>query len=163
MSGDDNLTAQMMTDPAIRANGVISVASNVVPGAVERMCRAFGNGRTDEGQRLAGALDPLFDIITVSVDNVRVVGGRELKVRDKFRNPLAIKTLMQGLGMIADGCRRPLGKMTAAGVSVVRAAASTVWRKDPDILRPIEAAFGVSVDERLSDDRVWTALACDTG
>ena len=161
MSGDDNLTAQMMTDPAIRANGVISVVSNVVPGAVERMSRAFADGRTDEGRRLAKALDPLFDIVTVSVDNLRVVRGQELEVRDKFRNPLAIKTLMQGLGMIADGCRRPLGRMTAAGVSVVRAAARTVWTQDPDILRPIEAAFGISVEKRLSDDGAWTALACD--
>ena len=34
MSGDDDLTATMMTDPAIRAAGVISVMSNICPGAI---------------------------------------------------------------------------------------------------------------------------------
>jgi 4-hydroxy-tetrahydrodipicolinate synthase len=159
MSGDDNLTAQMMTDPAIRANGVISVMANVAPAAVEQMCRAFAEGRTGEGRRLAEALDPLFAIVTVSVDDARTLRGRTLTVRDKFRNPLAVKALMQGLGMIANGCRRPLGRMTAAGVDVVRATARTVWADSPDVLRPIEAAFGVSIDERLAADAAWAALA----
>ena len=159
LSGDDNLTAAMMTDPAIRADGVISVASNVVPAAIERMCRALAEGRRDEGQALAAGLAPLFDIVSVAVENIRVVRGRELPVLDKFRNPLAIKTLMRGLGMIAGGCRRPLGRMSEAGVEVVRAAARAVWAASPDILRPIEPACGVAIGERLADDALWAALA----
>ena len=159
MSGDDNLTAQIMTDPSIRANGAISVVSNVAPAAVERMCRTLAAGETNEGQRLAEALAPLFDIVSVSVEDTRLLRGRELSVRDKFRNPLALKTLMQGLGMIQCGCRRPLGKMTRRGVEVVRSAARTVWTDSPDILRPIEAAFGVSIGERLADDPLWDGLA----
>ena len=162
MSGDDPLTATMMTDPAIRANGVISVITNVVPGPVERMTRAFIGGNTDEGQRLADALDPLANIVTVAVDNPRTLRGQQLTVRDKFRNPLAIKTLMQGLGMVTGGCRRPLGRMTPAGVEVVRNAARTVWSANPDILEPIEGAFGVSIAQRLDDDSVWAPLAYPT-
>ena len=162
MSGDDPLTATMMTDPAIRANGVVSVIANVVPGAVERMVRALAGGRTDEGLRLADALDPLASIVTVPVDNTRMLRGEPLTVRDKFRNPLGIKTLMQGLGMVANGCRRPLGKMTPAGVQVVRAAARTVWDNSPDVLRPIEDAFDVSIAKRLDDAAVWAALAYPT-
>jgi len=40
MSGDDNITPTIMTDERIRANGVVSVVSNVVPAAVEGMTRA---------------------------------------------------------------------------------------------------------------------------
>jgi len=159
LSGDDNLTAAMMTDPAIRANGVVSVVSNVAPAAVEALARAFAAGRPDEGRRLAAALDPLFNIVTVTVDSPRSIGGQRYLVRDKFRNPLAIKTLMQGLGMISAGCRRPLGRMTPQAVEIVRAAARAVWTTQPDILRPIEDAFGVSIARRLDDDNLWASLA----
>lgn len=159
LSGDDNLTAAMMTDPAIRASGVVSVVSNVAPAAVEAMARAFRAGRTDEGRRLATALDPLFNVVTVTVDDPRSLRGQRLTVRDKFRNPLPIKTLMQGLGMLSDGCRRPLGKLTPAGVEAVRAAARAAWNANPATLRPIEAAFGVSIPTRLDDDRLWASLA----
>jgi len=163
MSGDDNLTPTMMTDPAIRASGVISVVSNVVPAAVQAMARAFRRGRVKEGERLAKALEPLFNIVTVSVDDTRTLGGKRhplsFAVRDKFRNPQAIKTLMRGLGMIKSGCRRPLGHMTAAGVAVVREAARAVWTASPELFAPIESAFGVCLDARLADDALWASLA----
>ena len=159
LSGDDNLTPAMMTDPAIRASGAVSVVANVVPAAVEAMARAFAAGRSEEGHRLAKALGPLFDIVTVNLDSTRSLAGRPLTVRDKFRNPLAIKTLMRGLGMIRWGCRRPLGHMTEAGVRVVRAAAQSVWRNNPELLAPIETSFRVSLDRRLADDELWASLA----
>jgi len=159
LSGDDNLTPAMMSDPAIRASGVVSVVSNVAPAAVERMARALAQGNRSEGDRLANALEPLFGIVTVTVASERTIAGRTLTVRDKFRNPLPIKTLMRGLGMIRAGCRRPLGHMTRAGVAVVREAARAVWRANPEILAPIETAFGVSLDHRLSNDELWASLA----
>ncbi len=174
VSGDDDLTPTMMTDPAIRASGVISVVSNVVPAAVQAMVAAFAAGRAGEGERLATALKPLFGIVTVSVDNTRTLprpsatrnpkletrnSSVEVVVRDKFRNPLAIKTLMRGLGMVQGGCRKPLGRMTAAGVAVVRRAAQSVWKHNPEILSPIESAFGVSLSARLADDALWASLA----
>lgn len=159
VSGDDNLTPAMMADPAIRADGVISVISNVVPAAVEAMVRAFASGRAGEGRRLAAALEPLFNIVTVSVESTRTIGGRQARVREKFRNPLPLKTLMRGLGMIKGGCRQPLGRMTAAGVEVVRGAAQSVWASNPEVLAPIEAAFGVDIEARLGDDALWAGLA----
>lgn len=44
MSGDDGMTYEMMTDPAINAAGVISVASNVAPGAVSKMVQLLNGG-----------------------------------------------------------------------------------------------------------------------
>jgi len=159
MSGDDNITPTIMTDERIRANGVVSVVSNVVPAAVEGMTRAFLAGRIEEGRRLAAALEPLFGIVTVFAENTRRVGSREVRVRDKFRNPLPMKSLMQGLGMISNGCRRPLGRLTMPAVETVRSAARTVWDRNPELLRPIEEHFGVDIEERLTNDAFWHPLA----
>jgi 4-hydroxy-tetrahydrodipicolinate synthase len=159
LSGDDNLTPAMMTDDAIAASGVVSVVSNVAPAAVAAMVRAFLEGRREEGGRLAAALEPLFGIVTVVAEDTRTLGDRQLTVADKFRNPLPIKTLMQGLGMIAGGCRQPLGMMTAPGVETVRATARTLWGRNPEILAPIEQAFGVAIGERLDNEPLWSSLA----
>ena len=82
LSGDDPLTATMMTDYAIGASGVVSVITNVAPAAVEAMTRAFAAGNTNEGNRLAAALDPLADMVTVRVDDTRIVGDQMLTVTD---------------------------------------------------------------------------------
>ncbi|HVY60882.1 MAG TPA: 4-hydroxy-tetrahydrodipicolinate synthase [Planctomycetota bacterium] len=47
LSGDDNLTLPML---AVGAIGVISVSSNIVPGDVAAMCRAFRDGALDEAR-----------------------------------------------------------------------------------------------------------------
>ncbi len=159
MSGDDNITPTIMADQRIRANGVVSVVSNVVPAAVERMTRAFLAGQTEEAQKLARALEPLFGIVTVFAENKRRIRGREVTVRDKFRNPLPIKSLMQALGMITGGCRRPLGRLTRPAVETIRTAARTLWSRNPELLQPIEEHFGVTIEERLENDAFWQPLA----
>ena len=162
VSGDDDMTFEMMENSQVRASGVISVVSNVIPGAIEKMCRYILNGNIEEGRHLRDALEPLFSIVTVKCKNERVLqNGERLIVEDKFRNPLAVKTLMNGLGMPAGPCRRPLGRMTGAGVEIVRAAAQTVWNKNPQILRPIEATYKVDISKRLRDDTCWSKLLYD--
>ncbi len=159
VSGDDDMTFEMMENSQVRASGVISVVSNVAPAAVEKMCRHILNGNIEEGIRLRDALEPLFSIVTVKCKNERVLqNGERLIVEDKFRNPLAVKTLMNGLGMPAGHCRRPLGRMTGAGVEIVRAAAQTVWNKNPEIFRPIEEAYKVDINECLKNDACWSKL-----
>jgi len=160
LSGDDDLTYTMMTDPAIAAVGVISVTSNVAPAAVAALVRACLDGKQQKAEQLREALNPLFGIVTVTIEEERTMpDGSRRTVKDKFRNPAAIKTLMNGLGMPAGPMRPPMGAMTRAGVDVVRNAARTVWQKNPEILAPIEEAYGVDIEARLADDAVWAALA----
>lgn len=160
ISGDDDLTFKMMTDPAIRANGVISVSSNVIPAGVARMVRLAAEGDLAGARAAMEAILPLLGIVTVKVDNVREMpDGQKVTVNDRYRNPVPIKTLMAGLGMPSGPCRRPLGKMSAAGVEVVRSAARQVWERNPEVLRPIETHFGVDVSERLADDSIWKSLS----
>jgi len=147
LSGDDSLTYQMMTDRSIAACGVVSVVSNVAPAAVRQLAQALLAGNGGEGKRLAEALDPLFNIVTVKTQEDSPYGRRLCKAR----NPLPIKTLMRLLGMPAGPLRRPLGKMTPAGLQTVLDAARKVWEKNPDVLEPVGKAFDVDVEERLFD------------
>lgn len=160
ISGDDDLTYTMMTEPAIRANGTISVMSNVVPGAIVKMVKSAMSGDLVSAQVARDSIAPLLGIVTVKVDNDRdLPNGQTVKVNDRYRNPLPVKTLMAGLGMPSGFCRRPLGRMTEAGVDVVRTAVRQVWERNPKALTPIADFYGVDVGARIADDSVWQALS----
>ncbi len=160
ISGDDDLTFNMMTNTAIAANGAISVMSNVVPGAISKMVQSIIDGDIQTAQKLRDAITPLLGIVTVKVENERALpNGMSVKVADRYRNPLAVKTVMQGLGMPSGACRRPLGKMSASGVKVVRDAVKRVWDNNPEVLAPIGNFYGVDVQSRIADDSVWSALS----
>jgi len=160
LSGDDDITYKMMTSPDIKAAGVISVVSNVAPAAIKQMVAKTLAGDLATASALRDALAPLFGIVTVKVDSKRILpNGATAIVQDRFRNPLAIKTLMSALGMPAGPGRQPLGKMTADGVNVVRTAARTVWEHNPEILAPIGDFFGVDVEGRIAEDSVWAELS----
>jgi 4-hydroxy-tetrahydrodipicolinate synthase len=155
LSGDDDQTLAMMRDPATRASGVVSVASNVAPKAVQEMCAAANAGNWDEAQRIHAALSPLFSVITVKTVEEETLGGRQVQVPQKFRNPLPYKTLMNGLGVPAGQCRRPLGKMSRKGAELVRAAARKTWEENPWVLEPLAEFYGVDVGARIGNDANW--------
>jgi len=159
MSGDDDITLKMMSDPSIKANGVISVATNVAPAAIRKMVELAAAGDLEGARKAMDAVAPLLGIVTVKVDNQRAMpSGETVTVNDRYRNPLPIKTLMAGLGMPAGPGRRPLGRMSAVGVEVLRNAARQVWQRNPEVLKPISDFYGVDVAARLADDAVWSAL-----
>ena len=90
LSGDDSLTVPMMS---IGAVGVISVAANVVPGALREMTHAMLSGDLAGASRLHGRLFPLF--------------------RDLFleTNPIPVKAALAMKGMIREELRLPLVPM----------------------------------------------------
>jgi 4-hydroxy-tetrahydrodipicolinate synthase len=109
---------------------------------------------------LKDALSPLFSIVTVKSDSERTLpDGSKAIVQDRFRNPLAIKTLMNGLGMPSGPARQPLGRMTLEGVEQVRKAAKTVWDRNPEILAPIKEFYGVDVEARINSAAIWNELS----
>ena len=156
LCGDDDLTLKMMRDEAIGASGVISVISNLAPAAVSAMTRTVD---AVEADRLASALAPLFRRVSFSVEGKRALpNGARVTAVDKFRNPVPVKTMMAGLGMLPATMRPPLGKMTKPAVAACREALAAVHAADPSVLGPIDAAFGVSIDARLRDDAIWSGL-----
>jgi len=154
LSGDDDKTFAMMTAPDIAAAGVISVASNIAPRAVQNLTQAVRAHRTEEANRIYSALKPLFNIVTVKTQEQTPFGP----VTCKARNPLAFKTLMNILGMPAGPCRQPLGKMTRAGLEIVLVNVRRLYETNPAILRPIEDFFSVDLSERLYNERFWQGL-----
>jgi len=154
LSGDDDKTYAMVTSPEIKANGVVSVASNVAPKAVQNMVRFLLAGDLKKATELLDALNPLFEIVTVKTEERTPFGP----VTCRARNPLAYKTMMNIFGMPSGPCRQPLGKMTRRGLETVLVAARKVYTKNPEILEPIENFFDVDLSERLFKERFWKGL-----
>jgi 4-hydroxy-tetrahydrodipicolinate synthase len=94
LSGDDSLTLPFMS---VGAQGVISVASNLVPKEVGRMVDAALEGDYKKARKLHRHLYPVFKTIFIE------------------SNPTPIKSAMLRAGLIGtDDVRRPLCAMTSA-------------------------------------------------
>ena len=98
LSGDDSLTLPFM---AVGAQGVISVASNVVPREVASMVRAFAAGKTTAALKLHAKLYPLFKDLFIET------------------NPVPVKAALAMLGQIEEEYRLPLVPMAAKNRSVL--------------------------------------------
>ncbi len=157
LSGDDGLTFEMMSDPDIAADGVISVATNIAPKAVAEMVAYYRAGDKDAARQMNAALAPLFDLVTVKTMEATPHG----EVACRARNPLAFKTLMSILGMPSGGCRQPLGRMSRKGLSVVLDAARQIQADHPDIFQPAADFFNVDISARLADPANWDGLCYD--
>jgi 4-hydroxy-tetrahydrodipicolinate synthase len=151
LSGDDDKTYEMMTRHDIRASGVVSVMSNIVPGPMGEMVKAISKGDTEKANRLKDVLDPLFKVVTVNT----IESYEGFEVANRFRNPSAIKTIMKGLGLPSGPCRPPLGKMTPKGIGIVRNVLKEVYEKDKEVFRPLQEFYKINIEERLSNDRYW--------
>jgi len=157
LSGDDDRTYELMTIDDIRANGVVSVVSNITPKAVQEMCKFLIEGERDKAERIAEALRPLFQTVTIKTEETTPYGT----VSCKARNPLPCKTLMNIMGMPSGPCRPPLGKMTRRGIETLLEKARMVYKNTPEILRPVEEFFAVNLEKRLYDERCWRGLCYD--
>jgi 4-hydroxy-tetrahydrodipicolinate synthase len=154
LSGDDDKTFTMMISPDIGASGVISVVSNVAPGAVVDMVHYILDGNEEAASVISQALQPLFNIVTVKTQEQTTYGP----VACKARNPLAYKALMNILGMPSGPCRQPLGKMTRNGLEVVLTNARKIYESNPQILKPIADHFDVDLKERLYNEKYLEGL-----
>lgn len=92
MSGCDDITVPLM---AIGASGVISVASNIVPGRVGNMTHAFLSGDFAKAKEIQISLLPLISALFSEV------------------NPIPIKTAMNIMKMNVGELRLPLCEMSA--------------------------------------------------
>jgi len=154
LSGDDEKTLTMMISPDIRANGVISVMSNIAPRAVSDMVHYCLDGNEEAASVIVQALKPLFDLVTVKTQEQTPYGS----VICKARNPLACKTLMNVLGMPAGPCRQPLGKMTRNGLEIVLNNTRKVYEANPKVLEPITRHFNVDLKDRLYNEKYLEGL-----
>jgi 4-hydroxy-tetrahydrodipicolinate synthase len=99
LSGDDPMTLPLI---ALGGRGVISVASNVAPGAVSEMVRALVEGDRERGRELHYQLLPLFRALFVET------------------NPIPVKTAASLLGLCSDEMRLPLVPMEGENLRVLQ-------------------------------------------
>jgi 4-hydroxy-tetrahydrodipicolinate synthase len=99
LSGDDPMTLPLV---ALGGRGVISVASNVAPGAVSDMVKALLEGDFERGRELHYELLPLFRALFVET------------------NPIPVKTAASLLGLCSDEMRLPLVPMEGENLSVLQ-------------------------------------------
>lgn len=158
LSGDDNLTCRIMTDPLINACGVISVYSNIFPRAVSQMVTAVAQGESGVAARLEGQMSPLLELVTITTKETTSYGP----ISCRARNPLPVKTLMAVLGLPSGRCRRPLGRMTVRGMETLLAAARKIFAASPELFDPLAEFFDVDVDTRLNDTGCIKELAYDS-
>lgn len=92
LSGDDALTLPML---ALGARGVISVAANILPAEISRMCERFFAGRLDEARTLHLKMFPVMKALFIE------------------SNPIPLKRAMELMGMPAGAPRLPLAELTA--------------------------------------------------
>jgi 4-hydroxy-tetrahydrodipicolinate synthase len=87
MSGDDSLTLPFM---AVGAQGVISVASNVIPHEVAQMVNAFARGDSRKASQLHAKYVPLFKDLFIETNPVPVKAALALlgRIQEEYRLPL---------------------------------------------------------------------------
>jgi 4-hydroxy-tetrahydrodipicolinate synthase len=100
LSGDDALTLPFM---ALGAQGVISVASNVIPRQVAQMVSAFTKGKTQAALKLHDQFHPLFKDLFIET------------------NPVPVKAALAMMGQIEEEYRLPLVPMNGKNREVLRA------------------------------------------
>lgn len=103
LSGDDALALPMMRDGAV---GVISVASNVVPGVVASLIHTALEGNWDAAQLLQNRYVKLFDAMFIDT------------------NPIPVKAALALMGRIEEVYRLPLCEMSAADKQKLRTVMS---------------------------------------
>ncbi|HKS37224.1 MAG TPA: 4-hydroxy-tetrahydrodipicolinate synthase [Verrucomicrobiae bacterium] len=87
LSGDDSLTLPFM---AVGAQGVVSVASNIVPKAVVDMVRAFAAGKPAVALKLHGSLYSLFKDLFIETNPGPVKAALAMMrlIEEEYRLPL---------------------------------------------------------------------------
>ncbi|HEY3760221.1 MAG TPA: 4-hydroxy-tetrahydrodipicolinate synthase [Verrucomicrobiae bacterium] len=87
LSGDDSLTLPFMT---CGANGVISVASNIIPREVAQMVKAFTKGDARKSAQLHAKYYPLFKDLFIETNPVPVKAALAMMkfIEEEYRLPL---------------------------------------------------------------------------
>jgi 4-hydroxy-tetrahydrodipicolinate synthase len=87
MSGDDSLTLPFM---AVGANGVISVASNVIPREVSQMVKLFATGKAAAAMRLHEKYYPLFKDLFIETNPTPVKAALAMMkvIEEEYRLPI---------------------------------------------------------------------------
>ena len=100
LSGDDSLTLPFMS---VGAQGVISVASNIIPREVSHMVRAFALGKPAIALKLHAKYYPIYKDLFIET------------------NPVPVKAALAMMGMLEEEYRLPLVAMSSQNRETLKA------------------------------------------
>ncbi len=100
LSGDDSLTLPFM---AVGAQGVISVASNVIPKEVSLMVKAFAKGKAELALKLHAQFYPLFKDLFIET------------------NPGPVKSALAMMGLMEEEFRLPVVPVSRKNRAILKA------------------------------------------
>ena len=103
LSGDDGLTLPLL---AVGGGGVISVASNIIPGPLAALWRAWEAGETDQARKLFFKMLPLFKALFVET------------------NPIPVKKALALMGRMSDEMRLPMSPAQPSTAETLRESLS---------------------------------------
>jgi 4-hydroxy-tetrahydrodipicolinate synthase len=89
LSGDDSLTLPFMS---VGADGVVSVASNIVPKEVSQMVRAFAEGNARAALKIHARLFPLFRNLFIETNPVPIKAALAMRgmIKEEYRLPMVL-------------------------------------------------------------------------
>jgi 4-hydroxy-tetrahydrodipicolinate synthase len=99
LSGDDSLTVPFMS---VGAQGVVSVASNIIPREVAQMVKAYASGNTKGALQLHQKFTPIFKDLFIET------------------NPGPVKAALAMMGQIVEEYRLPLVPISAKNRETLR-------------------------------------------
>ncbi len=99
LSGDDSLTLPFMS---VGAQGVISVASNIIPREVSQMVKLYASGKAAAALKIHQKFYPIFKDLFIET------------------NPVPVKAALAMMGQIEEEYRLPLVKMNARNREVLK-------------------------------------------
>ena len=117
LSGDDPTAMRAML---AGADGVVSVASNVLPCAMRRLCDLSRSRRADEAGKLDARMQPVFEFLGVE------------------SNPIPLKALLARM-QLGHGLRLPLTTLSHAHDSSAGIIADSIERLELDCRDPLAA------------------------
>lgn len=108
VSGDDPVTLPLM---AFGGDGVISVASNLIPGPIQKMVQAALDGDFETARDLHFQMHSFFKAVFIET------------------NPIPIKAAMQICGMAAGPCRLPLCDLSPGNFNILKQIVNSLPKK----------------------------------
>lgn len=149
LCGEDLALRDALVDPAIRAQGAVSAACNLAPGAVRRLHDEARAGNPARVREAHAALAPLLGLSTLTEEEPLALRGEILPVPQRARLPVPVKAALALLDVEPATVRPPLGPLGPAGLARVRAALVEAHRRQPSLLAPLAEYFEIDLAARL--------------
>jgi 4-hydroxy-tetrahydrodipicolinate synthase len=157
LAGDDGRALEMIQDPRIRADGVVSVVGNVAPELVARIVHASLDGDTSTVARLRPSFAALSRLVSYQVEELSPLGPVSVKVR----NPVPMKAAFSLLGASVGPCRAPLGRLGPAGFDLLHRSLEEIERRDATVFEPVRTGLGLGPDTPWAMDSARAAWRYD--